>query len=66
MSDDKKITAEEDATDTIYEMIDKVLPRSILLTFKRFTGINIDSWGIAEKIMKVSQKYVERKIEESK
>jgi hypothetical protein len=66
MSDKKEDTAEDVAIEEVWKMIDKVLPRSILSTFRKFTGIKLDSWDMAERIMGVSQKYVERKIKESK
>lgn len=63
MSDDKKPTAEEQAIEEVYGLIDKFLPFSVVTMLKRF-GLKVDSWWMAEKIMGISQRYVERKIKE--
>ena len=63
---DEKLTAEDKAISEVFELVNKVLPSSVVTMFKRFTGATFDTWRISEKIMGISQRYVERKIEESK
>ena len=56
--------AEQQAEQEIEELITKLLPASIIRLIKiRF---KLDFGKISHQIMKISQKYVELKIEESK
>jgi len=61
---DEKYTAEDEAVAEVYELVGKVLPSSVITMFKRFTGVTFDVWKMSEKIMGISQRYVERKIDE--